>query len=145
MWLCFQTCCPIYIVWLQVCWKDRWGLGVLFRKDQRGQSSWSLGTKERVAGFLSGGGVFITALHEPVVPSGLIPISEVQISFKFFFAVCSVTHLGLTLCNPMTGSTPGLPVPHHLPKFVQVQVLFIGNAISSSEALVSFCPQSLPA
>lgn len=32
------------------------GLGGLFRKGQRGQLSWSLGTKERVAGFLSGGG-----------------------------------------------------------------------------------------
>ena len=145
VWLCFQTCCPIYILWLQVCWKDGWGLGVLFWKDQRGQSSWFLGTKEKVAAFLSGGWVFITPFHEPVVPSGLIPISEVQMSFKFLFSVCSVTHLGLTLCNPMACSTPGLPVPHHLPKFVQVQVHCIGDAISSSEALVSFCLQSFPA
>ena len=28
---------------------------------------------------------------------------------------CSVTQLCLTLCNPMDCSTPGLPVPHHLP------------------------------
>ena len=52
------------------------GLGGLFRKGQRGQSSWSLGTKERVAGFLSGGGVFITPFHEPVVHSGIMPIAE---------------------------------------------------------------------
>ena len=134
-----------YAVWLQACWEEEWSLGVPFRKGQRRQSSWSLGTKEKVAAFLSGGWVFITPFHEPVVPSGLIPNSEVQMSFKFFFSVYSVTHLGLTLCNPMACSTPSLPVPHHLPKFVQVQVHCIGDAISSSEALVSFCLQSFPA
>ena len=30
---------------------------------------------------------------------------------------CSVTKLCLTLCNPMDCSTPGFPVPHHLPEF----------------------------
>ena len=28
----------------------------------------------------------------------------------------------LTLCNPMDCSTQGLPVLHHLPEFVQIQV-----------------------
>ena len=51
------------------------GLGGLFRKGQRGQLSWSLGTKERVAGFLSGGRICITPSHERVVHSGLIIIS----------------------------------------------------------------------
>ena len=71
--------------------------------------------------------------HEPVVPSGLIPNSEVQMSFKFFFAV---THLGLTLCNPIAWSTPGLPVPHHLRKFVQVQVHCISDAFQPSHPLM---------
>ena len=71
------------------CVGKRGGTWGLFRKGQRGQSSWFLGTKERVAGFLSGGGVFITPFHEPMAHSGLIPISEVQISFKTFFAVVS--------------------------------------------------------
>ena len=30
----------------------------------------------------------------------------------------SVTQSCSTLCNPMDCSTPGLPVPHHLPKFM---------------------------
>ena len=45
-----------YAVWLQACWEEEWSLGVPFRKGQRRQSSWSLGTKEREAGFLSGEG-----------------------------------------------------------------------------------------
>ena len=125
-----------------MCWEEVWGLRVLFRKGRTGQSSCSLWTKERVAGFLSGGGVFITPFHEPVVPSGLVPISEVPMSFKIFFAVCSVTHLGLTLCNPMAYSIPGLPVPHHLSKFVQVQVHCIGDAIQPSHPLKPSSPSA---
>ena len=36
---------------------------------------------------------------------------------------CSVTTPCPTLCNPMDCSTPGLPVPHHFPEFVQVHAL----------------------
>ena len=36
---------------------------------------------------------------------------------------CSVTTPCPTLCNPMDCSTPGLPVPHHFPEFVQVHEL----------------------
>ena len=35
---------------------------------------------------------------------------------------CSVTQSYPTLCNPMNHSSPGLPVPHHLPEFAQVHV-----------------------
>ena len=48
----------------------------------------------------------------------------------------------------MDYSTPGLPVPHHLPEFAQVRVLWISDAIltiSFSVALFSFCLQSFPA
>ena len=34
----------------------------------------------------------------------------------------SATQSCLTPCNPMDCSTPGLPVPHHLPEFAQVHV-----------------------
>ena len=34
----------------------------------------------------------------------------------------SVAQLCPTLCDPMDCSTPGLPVPHYLPKFAQVHV-----------------------
>ena len=58
---------------------------------------------------------------------------------------CSVTQSYLTPCDPMDCSTPGLSVPHHLPKFAQVHVHCISDAISSPDALFSFCPQSFPA
>ena len=35
---------------------------------------------------------------------------------------CSVAKSQLTLHNPMDYSTPGFPVPHHLPEFAQVHV-----------------------
>jgi len=65
------------------------------------------------------------------------------------FCCCSVTQSCLTLCDPMDYSTPGLPVPHHLPKFVQVHSCPLHQwhhpAISPSEALSSFYHQSFPA
>ena len=36
----------------------------------------------------------------------------------------------LTFYNPMDCSTPGLPVPHHLPKFAQVHVCCISAVLS---------------
>ena len=47
-----------------------------------------------------------------------------------------------TLCDPMNGSTPGLPVHHQLPEFTQTHVQ---PAISSSVVPFSSCPESLPA
>ena len=56
----------------------------------------------------------------------------------------------------MDCSTPGLPVPHHLPEFAQVHVHYTDDAIlswvfcldstsiSSSDTLISFCLQSFP-
>ena len=35
---------------------------------------------------------------------------------------CSVAQSCPTLCDPMDGSTPGLPVLHHLPELAQTQV-----------------------
>ena len=57
----------------------------------------------------------------------------------------SVAESCLTFCDPMDCSTPGLSVPHHIPVFAQVHVHCIGDAISSPDALFSFCPQSFPA
>ena len=61
---------------------------------------------------------------------------------------CSVTQLCLPNCDPVDCSKPGLPVPHHLPKFAQVHVHCINDAIQPSDfsdTLFSFCPQSFPA
>ena len=52
-----------------------------------------------------------------------------------------------TLCNPMNHSTPGLPVHHKLPEFMQTHVHQVSEAIQPSYPLSSPspAPQSLPA
>ena len=42
-----------------------------------------------------------------------------------------------TLCNPMSHSTPGLPVYHQLPEFTQTHVHRVGGAIQPSHPLSS--------
>ena len=55
---------------------------------------------------------------------------------------CSVAKSCPTLCmNPMKCSTPGFPVPHHLPEFAQVQVHWVGDAI---QPLILCHPLLLP-
>ena len=56
---------------------------------------------------------------------------------------CSVTQSCLTLCDSIDCSMPGLPVPHHVPKFVQVHVHFFGDAIQSFHPLTPSSPSPL--
>ena len=49
----------------------------------------------------------------------------------------------LTLCNPMNGSTPGLPVHHQLPESTQTHVHCVDNAIQPSHPLSSPSPHAL--
>ena len=53
---------------------------------------------------------------------------------------CSVAQSCPTLCNPMNCSTPGLPVPHHLPEFAQLHVHWISDAIQPSHLLSPSSP-----
>ena len=62
---------------------------------------------------------------------------------EFNHCCCSVTQLCPTLCNPMDCSTPGLHVPHHLPKFVQVHIHLIGDALQPSHPLMPSSPSAL--
>ena len=48
------------------------------------------------------------------------------------------SHSRQTLCNPMDCSTPGLPVHHQLPKFTQIHVHWVSDAIQPSHPLS--CP-----
>ena len=63
-----------------------------------------------------------------------------KIYFFFFFTTesksCSLAQSCPTLCDPMDCSTPGLPVPHHFPKFAQVHVHCTSDAIQSSHPLM---------
>ena len=58
------------------------------------------------------------------------------------FVFSSVAQSCLTLCNPMTRSTPGLPVHHQLLEFTQTHVHRVSDAIQPSHPLSS---PSLPA
>ena len=67
-----------------------------------------------------------------------------KLRVKFFkHCCCSVTQSCLTLCYPMECSTLGLSVPHHLPKFAQVHVDCIGDAIPLSHPLTPSLPSVL--
>ena len=48
--------------------------------------------------------------------------------------------MSLTLCGQ---STPGLPIPHHLPEFAQVHVHCIGEAVEPSHPLTPSFPSAL--
>ena len=52
----------------------------------------------------------------------------------------SVAQSCLTLCDPMSCSTRGLPVHHQLPEFTQTHVHRVGDAIKPSHPLSSSSP-----
>ena len=56
---------------------------------------------------------------------------------------CLVAQSCLTLCNPMDCSTPGLPVPHHLPEFAQAHAHCISDAVQPSHPLTPSSPSAL--
>ena len=49
----------------------------------------------------------------------------------------------LTLCDPMSRSTPGLPVHHQLPEFTQTHVHRVSDAIQPSHPLSPLSPPAL--
>ena len=71
--------------------------------------------------------------------SELFLLNDIQFS--------SVAQSCLTLCDPMNHSTPGLPVHHQLPEFIQTHLHRVGDAIQPPHPLSSPSPpaQSLPA
>ena len=58
-----------------------------------------------------------------------------NLSMKLQFS--SVAQLCLTLCHPMDCSTPGFPVLHRLPEFVQTRVRWVSDDIQTSHPLSS--------
>ena len=77
------------------------------------------------------------SLHEEILPASSIQFSSVAQSCP-------------TLCDPMNGSTPSLPVHHQLLEFTQTHVHRAGDAMEPSHPLSSPSPpasqhQSLPA
>ena len=66
----------------------------------------------------------------PVIPKG--SFSSVQFS--------SVAQSCPTPCDPMSRSTPGLPVHHQYPEFTQTHIHWVGDAIQPSHPLSSPFP-----
>ena len=58
-------------------------------------------------------------------------------------SVSSVAQSCPTLCDPMSCSTPGLPVHHQLPEFTQTHIHSVGDAIQPSHPLSSPSPPAL--
>ena len=68
---------------------------------------------------------------------------RLRLNFIIYCHCCSVTQSCPTLCDPTDCSTPGLTVPHHLPKFAQVHVHCISDAIQPSHSLIPSSPTAL--
>jgi len=62
--------------------------------------------------------------------------TESELIFNIVNVVQSLS--SIRLCNHMDCSTPGLPLPHHLPEFAQVHVHCIGDIIQSSHPLSQY-------
>ena len=62
--------------------------------------------------------------------------NRVNLSVQF----SSVTQSGLTLCDPMDSSMPGLPVHHQLPEFTQTLAHWVSDAVQPSHPLSSPSP-----
>ena len=60
--------------------------------------------------------------------------------FCIYYQFSSVAQSCLTLCDPMNCSTPGLPVHHQLPEFIQTQIHRVSDAIQPSHPLSSPSP-----
>ena len=58
--------------------------------------------------------------------------------FTFSHSVQSLSRVGL--CDPMDCSTPGFPVFHYLPEFVQIHVHGVGDVIQPPHPLSSPSP-----
>ena len=76
---------------------------------------------------------------------GLLACGSVSKQFEpWCFVLCSVTRLCPTFYHPMDCSTPGLPVPNHLPEFVQVHGHCLSEAIQPFHPLLPPSPFVFP-
>ena len=78
--------------------------------------------------------------HEHRSMVGYSPLDNKSHTWLSDSVISSVTHLCLTLCDPMDCSAPGFPVHHHLPEFAQTHVHQVSDAIQPSHPLSSPSP-----
>ena len=74
---------------------------------------------------------------------GLLEDSERLLKSRPHYCCCSITQSCLTLYDSIECSTPGLSVPHRFPKFAQVHIHRIGDAIQPSHPLTPSSPSAL--
>ena len=77
--------------------------------------------------------------ESPALQADFLPLS-CQRSPQWSIQFSSVAQSCPTLCDPMSCSTPGLPVHHQLPEFTQTHVHRVGDAIQPSHLLLSLSP-----
>ena len=97
------------------------------------QESWS-GLPFPTPGDLPSPGIKPTSPEPPALAGGFFTTEPPGKPIFYNCCCCSVAQSCPTLCNPMDCSTPGLSVPH-LPKFAQVHVHCISDAIQPSYPL----------
>ena len=69
-----------------------------------------------------------------------ISLTCIFYNWKFVPRCCLVAQSYPILCDPLDYSMPGLLVPHHLLKFAQVHIHYIGDVIQPSHPLTPSSP-----
>ena len=89
--------------------------------------------------------LFVYPLNLPIFIC--LPILSIYLhcipAYLSSYCCCSVANSCLTFCDLMDCNTPGFPVLHHLPKFVQTHILWVGDAIQPSYPLSPPSPPAL--
>ena len=67
-------------------------------------------------------------------------VKALYMEFYHLCCCCLVTKSRPTLCDHLDCSTPGFPVLHYLPDFVQIHVHWVGDAIRPSHPVSSLSP-----
>ena len=83
----------------------------------------------------------INILH--TIPSQSLLSRQSNLQQWPFYCCFSVAQLSPTLCDPMDCSRSGLSDPHHLPKFAQVHIHCISDAIQPLHPLMPSSPSTL--
>ena len=78
----------------------------------------------------------LSPVLSPALVSGFFTTGTTHSSVQF----SSLAQSCPTLCDPMNGSTPGLPVRHQLLEFTQTHAHWVGDAIQPSHPLSSPSP-----
>ena len=85
-----------------------------------------------------------TLIPEPAQTRGILQRAALLSDTAAIYSLCCYCHSVAkscpTLCDLMDCNTPGLPVRHYLPEFVQVHVRWVSDAIQPSHSLSPSSP-----